>query len=62
MFQLNHVKNQALFSSKDKSKKIQVSSAAIFFFGALRVNRQYHQNVGNRQICVLQDSYFAMFI
>ena len=25
-----HMKNQALFSSKDKSKKIKMSSAAIF--------------------------------
>ena len=30
------MKHQALFSSKDKSKKIKVSSAAILF-GALRV-------------------------
>ena len=30
------MKNQALFSSKDKSKKKKMSSAAIFF-GALRV-------------------------
>ena len=31
------MKNQALFTSKDKSKKIKMSSAAILF-GALRVN------------------------
>ena len=31
------MKNQALFSSKDKSKKIKMSSAAIFV-GALKVN------------------------
>ena len=33
MFHVNpliHMKNQALFSSKDMSKKIQMSSAAIF--------------------------------
>ena len=35
MFQVNprqriHMKNQALFSSKDKSEKIKMSSAAIF--------------------------------
>ena len=42
MFQVNparqriHMKNQALFSSKDKSKTIKMSSAAILF-GALRV-------------------------
>ena len=32
------MKLQASFSSKHKSKKIKVLSAAIFFFGALRVN------------------------
>ena len=31
------MKNEALFSSKDKSKKIKISSAAILF-GALWVN------------------------
>ena len=31
------MKNQALFSSKDKSKKIKMSSAASFVYGALRV-------------------------
>ena len=31
------MKHQALFSSKDKSTKIKVSSAAILF-GAIRVN------------------------
>ena len=32
-------KNQALFSSKDKSKKLnKMSSAAIFVKGTLRVN------------------------
>ena len=31
------MKNQALFSAKDKSKKFKSSSAAILF-GALRVN------------------------
>ena len=30
MFPVNYMKNQALFSSKDKSKKIKMSSAAIF--------------------------------
>ena len=33
MFQVDpllHMKNQALFSSKDKSKKLKMSSAAIF--------------------------------
>ena len=33
------MKNQALFSSEDKSKKNKMSSAA-FLFGALRVNSQ----------------------
>ena len=33
------MKNQALFSSKDKSKTIKMSSAAIFV-GALRVQCQ----------------------
>ena len=34
-----HIKNQALFSLKDKSKKIKMSSAAIFefLFGTLKV-------------------------
>ena len=32
-----HIKHQALFSSKDKSKIIKVSSAAILL-GVLRVN------------------------
>ena len=34
-----HVEHQALFSLKDKTKKIKVSSAAI---GALRVKKQEH--------------------
>ena len=33
------MKNQALFSWKDKSKKIKMSPA-FFLFGALRVNTQ----------------------
>ena len=32
------MKNQALFSLKDKGKKIKMSSAAMNVFGALRVN------------------------
>ena len=36
-----HVKNQAVFSSKDKRKKIKVSSAAILL-GSLRVNYVQH--------------------
>ena len=35
------MKNQALFSSKDKSKKIKLLSAAIWF-GTLRV-KQFHE-------------------
>ena len=31
------MKNQALFSSKDKSKKIKMSSAAIFVWGFIKV-------------------------
>ena len=37
MFQGNHIKNQALFSSKDKSKKLKCRLLQ-FLFGALRVN------------------------
>ena len=32
MFQVNPLKNQALFSLKDKSKEIKMSSAAIFVY------------------------------
>ena len=35
------MKHQALYSSKDKSKNMKVSSAAIFL-GALRVNNSVH--------------------
>ena len=35
------MKHQILFSSKDKNKKIKVSSAAIFLFGALRAKNNY---------------------
>ena len=49
MFQVNplrtiHIKNQALFSSKDNSKKLQCRMLQ-FLFGALRVNP-----VTNRQL------------
>ena len=37
MFQGNHIKNQALFSSKDKSKKLKCRLLQ-FLFGALRAN------------------------
>ena len=37
MFQVNPLKNQALFSSKDKSKKLKCHLLQ-FLFGALRVN------------------------
>ena len=36
MFQVNHMKNQALVSSKDKSKNLK-SRLLQFLFGALRV-------------------------
>ena len=36
--QRSHMKNQALFSSKDKSKKLNCRLLQ-FFFGALRVNQ-----------------------
>ena len=36
------MKNQALFSLKDKSKKIKMPSAA-FLFGALRVKTMLYQ-------------------
>ena len=36
------MKNQALFSSKDKSKKIKMSSAAIFVWHFLRVNKSFY--------------------
>ena len=45
MFQVNparqriHMKNQALFSSKDKSKKLKCRLLQ-FLFGALRVRRE----------------------
>ena len=32
------MKNQALFSLRDKSKEIRMSTAAGFLFGTLRVN------------------------
>ena len=41
-----HIKLQALFSSKNKSKKIKASSAA-FLFGALRVNFVYCNLLNN---------------
>ena len=37
------MKNQALFSSTDKSKKIKMSSAPFFFYGALRV-KEFQSN------------------
>ena len=37
MFQVNHMKNKALFSSKDKSNKLKCHLLQ-FLFGALRVN------------------------
>ena len=41
MFQVNplHIKNQALFSSKDKSKKLKCRLLQ-FLFGALRVKQE----------------------
>ena len=54
MFQVNpplgrlriHMKNQALFSSKDKSKKLKMSSAAIFV---------WHFNLTH---CITSSGYF----
>ena len=37
------MKNQALFSLKDKSKKLKCRLPQFFFFAALRVNRKNHQ-------------------
>ena len=46
MFQVNpHMKNQALFSSKDKSKKLKCRLLQ-FLFGALRVERKKNAFVG----------------
>ena len=45
MFQVNqriHIKNQASFSSKDKSKKIKYRLLQSLF-GALRVNKEYKE-------------------
>ena len=55
MFQVNpvlawqriHMKNQALFSSKDKSKKLKCRLLQ-FLFGALRVNKS--ENAGTSDI------------
>ena len=41
--QMIHMKNQALFSSKDKSKKLKCRLLQ-FLFGALRVKKQQHLN------------------
>ena len=53
MFQVNpllarqriHMKNQALFSSKDKSKKLKCCLLQ-FLFGALRVKAYRYSSVG----------------
>ena len=42
------MKNQALFSSKDKSKKLKCPQLQ-FLFGALRVNRQKRSRQNLRQ-------------
>ena len=51
MFQVNplqiHMKNQALFSSKDKSKKLKCCLLQ-FLFGALRVKLQEGLKALNR--------------
>ena len=56
MFQVNpqriHTKNQALFSSKDKSKRLK-SRLLQFLFGALRVNTDVDEgpSVENQSFC-----------
>ena len=40
-----HMKNQALFSSKVKSKKLKCCLLQFFFFGALRVKKRGHDIV-----------------
>ena len=44
MFQVNRMKNRALFSSKDKSKKLKCRLLQ-FLFGALRVKVWYISEV-----------------
>ena len=48
-WQSSHMKHQALFSSKDKSKKIKVSSAAIFV-GHLRVKILFSAELSMKEV------------
>ena len=50
------MKDQALFSSKDKSKKIKVSSAAILL-GALRVNSSRAQYISRLVQAVFENCF-----
>ena len=49
-----HMKNQALFSSKDKSKKLKCHLLE-FLFGALRVKAQKKKKGGRQQNLHLQN-------
>ena len=55
-----HMKNQALFSSKDKSKKLKCCMLQ-FLFGALRVNRTYHIEQSGH-VFSITDILFATFL
>ena len=54
------MKNQAFFSSKDKSKKIKLLSAAILF-GALRVNNQLLQLCTARTVFTILVTVVQLF-